>query len=119
VSADDIIRLLESLAERLTPPARHVWDLALRQMIIEGVLSAILAGIGLIGAGVALVVVLRTFAGSRRHEDYCDHDVLYVLGSIAGAIGGTFGLIFGSAAIAKLLNPEWAVLRMLAGLVAS
>ena len=115
MSADDIIRLLESLAERLTPPARHVWDLALRQIVIEGVASAIFAGVALIGGGVVFAVALRIFAG--RHEHHCDHDFLYLYGSIAVATAIAISLIFGAAAITKLLNPEWAALRMLAELV--
>ncbi len=48
MSADEIIRLLEQLSEVLSPTAQHVFELAVKQVYIQGFVSLGVAILGFV-----------------------------------------------------------------------
>ena len=123
MNIEEVVKTLEELANKITPAAQHVFDLALRQIIIENIIAAIASALVLIGGTILLV---RIYNKSKKGSD--DHQ----WGSLAPLDDPVFLLMFGVTptvtamllafffiigAIPVILNPEWAVLIKLSTLV--
>lgn len=133
MTVEDIIRLLEELAAKLTPPAEYVFQLAVRQVIIDGVFAVVLAIGGLILMAISLDVWRRLLLRRslellerNRNKDWREKesdDIVFVTGMTA-IIGG-MGMIFVGGSVVKnieiavnyLLNPEYWTLIKLAELI--
>lgn len=132
MNTDQIIQVLNDLANKLTPPAQHVWDLAMRQMIIINGISAV---ISIVAVVIVFVVDAKLLGIARKNlQEAKEQDKVasfwdtkdstasnMVMASVAAIGGVTFvggivasGLI---SAIPVLLNPEWAVLMQIKDLV--
>ena len=128
MNADDVTKILNQLAEKLTPPAQHVWDLAMRQMIVTKGLAAIVGTLLLI---IATIMAFKVYHWAQKtdiknkekeydgYHSYDQFDVWFPASLIL--IGCTLPLILGIMAIYSalptLLNPEWAVLMQIKDLV--
>ena len=67
MNPEDIIRLLEELATRLTPAAQHVFELAARQVVIDGIWN-LLIFVGLV-ASTAIGGIATRALGRRLDAD--------------------------------------------------
>ena len=100
MNPDDLARILDELGRRLGPAGEHVFALAVRQQIINGVFGVIAALILMI-VGVVFVVVGRRQIDSDGFEWFAG-GVAWIIAAIA-LIGG----------LSLLLNPEYAAIREL------
>jgi hypothetical protein len=117
MTADQIIQLLDQLQERLNGPARYVFDLAVRQVIIEGIVPWLMLVPVLIGFAVMVITARKALRAEKETGSFSsDSDRIFFIsmGTIVGLVftgGGTFlTLIFAIASLPNLLNPEWAAL---------
>ena len=123
----EIMEFLEQLAQKLTPAAQYVFSLAIRQVVIEGIFSSVLAVASLI----VFPVIAYKFGhrgyrflrdqkkvGSIVQEDYEIGSIILVLAMIAlSIISLVEGFSFLKTAFNNLLNPEWQALMRIAELV--
>lgn len=105
MNADEVTRLLDELATRLEGPARYAFDLAVRQVFIEGVAWVI---VGSIIAAVGLVAI----AAALRSESDDDGPFMALILGGAAFIGGLLATVF-AGLVDRALNPEWAALMRL------
>ena len=134
MNANEIINLLDSLAEKLTPAAQHVFEIAVRQVVIDGFWNILmLVALGVIWAIFAFWTrkvldwtLEQAAAQKNRSRDYYSHD-FDVVGARALLIGlpaFVLGLItvasvpvLLSNAVSYIFNPEWQVILRLSELV--
>jgi Ca2+/Na+ antiporter len=115
MTADEIIRLLDELQRRLDGPGRYVFDLAVRQVFLDGVLSLVVGLVLLLAAAFALRWSYRTHtrdveANKERdwmHTHSSESPFFVAIGGIVAAVLCAMAL---RAALTNLLNPEWAAL---------
>lgn len=100
MTADQIIQLLDELARRLDGPAKYVFELAVRQSVIQGAIPWIVAALSLPLA----------FVTARRVADWEEVDMPAVVSLIAGAFG-IVSLVASLISLDHLLNPEWVALN--------
>jgi hypothetical protein len=105
MNPDDLARILDELGRRLGPAGEHVFALAVRQQIIEGIVW-VTVGLLLIIAGVVAFLVIRRQTDSDGFE-WLAGGILWVVAAVA--------LIPG---LLQLLNPEYAAIRDLLKAVA-
>lgn len=130
MSADDIIKLLDQLAAKLSDPTQHVYDIAIKQMIIEGSFKGVLVVLLVLILPVILMRIARNFirwniADQAGERDWSRNDEDYELSRWAaswvariGSGGFIFlGIVTLADAMNYLLNPEWQVLLKLIQLV--
>lgn len=133
MNPEEIIRLLEQLAEKLTPAAQHVFDLAVRQIIIDGVFSALMAVGGFIAFTAFWVIwykaiFRRAIAENEENKSKSyyersngDWGFIAAMASMIGGLISFFILVISitsmRTAINYLLNPEYWVLLKLAELL--
>ena len=111
MNADELITLLDQLAQRLTGPAEQVFAYAVRAQI-TGAAIWVAFGLSLI-AGAAIAV----WWVSRRDLDLSnyDRDFTYALTGMLAA-GMAFGGVAAVAAnLQVLINPEWSAIQSLLG----
>jgi hypothetical protein len=132
MDANQVIDILNQLASKLTPSAQHVWDLAVRQMIITNGVDIIAALIALIAASIAAVKVYQwakkgydkcVEENSKSHNGYYHEadpfNYIFPALMIIAALGAViivaiFTLI---NSIPVVLNPEWNVLMQIKSLI--
>lgn len=115
--------ILDDIGRRIGPAGQHVYELAVRQAVITGVIELVGGLLLLISAVVIAVVVplhfksarrayeARTLSGGYRYDSGPDRDIYVVV----GVVGVAATLIFGAGCVASsvthLLNPEYVALR--------
>jgi hypothetical protein len=131
---EDILEFLQKLAEQLTPAAKYVYELAVRQTIIEGFQNLLLAGFLLIvlpfiyyQVSVKFIKplyqkeVLKKERAKNYYDDMGDAGLLAGLYLLVTILFGIFVLPIGItslfSALNYLLNPEWQTILKLAELV--
>lgn len=113
MTADQLTQLLNDLQDRLNGPAKYIFDLTMRQVVIEAI--ATLIGVILI----TLVVGIGWRIGLRaiRKEDTDDLDFLLMFGGIFTGIAAIVAGVLTFQAVTVLLNPEYAALARIINLV--
>lgn len=114
MTADELGKILDELGQRLGPTGQHVFQLAVRQIIIEGIIGLI-AGVVLVVLSVELWRKGKTWILSRETNSYSDDalDKGMPIGfmSLGLAFPFGFGLFLVYGALTTLTNPEYAALR--------
>lgn len=110
MNSDDIIRILDELGERLGPAGQRVFELAVRQVFVNGITVSIL----LIG-----YLVLGWFLWRKYHESQPTEDIGWFIGTVLYAIVGLVLITGAIFYIPAMLNPEYAALRELLTMVRS
>lgn len=113
MNAEDIAKILDELGERLGPVGSHVWELVVRQSIVDGainVLWAIVMGV----LAVAAILVTRKLYKAAQKDAYSDDDIFIAIFGGVITIGlAVWSLWCGMAALRSLLNPEWQAIQVL------
>lgn len=133
MTADDIVKLLDQLAGKLSDPAQHVFDIAVRQMVIEGIFQGILVVVLVVFLPLITLRVARRFnvyleenrkesaAEDRWLKNPEDYPFAETVASwIARMVSFGFfvaGLACLREALNYLANPEWQVIMKLAQLI--
>lgn len=116
---DKIIEALRQLGSNLADPAAHVWTIAIRQQIVDGVFDLFVFLI-LVGSLVPLVKVTQSLVKNERENrsHYFDDSGLFTTTATAVGIGiGIAALIFLYFGVGQLVNPEWYAVKELIQLV--
>ncbi len=117
------MEMLEALAEKLGTTLEHLWEVLIRQALVEGAYALVLAVFGMAAlGGLIYACVLGVRAGRRLAEK--EDDTFYLHGS--QAVGGVLLLLFGAmvldifvlrnihTALICFINPEyWAIREVL------
>ena len=117
MTADELTKLLDELQQRLQGPAKYVFDLAVKQAIINGALPFVFAAVMLVVFVVTVLLGLLVARGipEGQFEEGDDPRVWIVMGfwsaSVIATILGVVALAVGLAGLSNLLNPEWAALQ--------
>ena len=114
MSADDLVRLLDELGQRLGPTGEYVFALAVRQVYVD---AAIYIGAWLVVV-IALAIVARPlYWWTQDGDSYSDRGLMATLGAMCAGfvlVGLTVAALL---SLASLLNPEYAALRSILGSV--
>ena len=136
MNADDLAKILDELGRRLGPTGEYVFQLAVRQVIISSALGAAVSAIGLIALAIAIAaglrltvsryrVVAKSYAEGKGRwssigqtsPDWDDYVFPWIfIGLFGGAAMFMLTGIFTSSLI-RLLNPEFAALHDLIGMI--
>jgi hypothetical protein len=111
VSPDDIIKLLDELGQRLEGPTKHLFELAYRQTLIEGVIFSVLV---LIAFAINVVGSIAWIKHGTNENDPPMWAQAFGYGMLL-AIPAM--LIFGLPALTNLLNPEWVAVGKLIDMI--
>ena len=117
MTPEQIIQLLDELQRRLDGPGRYVFELAIRQVVIESVVSwLVVAALG----GLTVFCAWHLRRASKLEDEKgtysSDGDKIFMyglIGALSAMISGLIffiALIFAIGSAANLLNPEWAAL---------
>jgi hypothetical protein len=107
MTPEQLGQFLDELGKRLGPAGDHVYQLAIRQVVISNA----------VGLAVAVAIFAFTFFGVRfvwrraRDADSTDEGFLKVISSIGAIFGFLIGVIWAGTCLVSLLNPEYAALR--------
>ena len=112
MNPDDIIKLLERLGSLLQPAAKQVWEIYLRQVILEAQVMLI-GGIALVMGGAALGY-LGSYKNARtKGIDKGDWLSLWFPASLIIALIIAIGLVAIPSAVLQLNNPLYYTIRKL------
>lgn len=123
MNPDDLARILDELGKRLGPAGEHVFELAIRQVVIDAVITLAWAVPLLIATAITTYLVGRWTIGAYRKEKaeedpraYHSVDVFpYALSwLLAGLIIVCIVIVAGTALVynlSRILNPEYAAIR--------
>ena len=128
MNADDLANILDELGQRLGPTGEHVFNLAVRQVVIDGAMSLLLGVALLVGMVVTVVVTRRLYvvasakyeANKGRAYDYSsppDAAFWAFATGVVVAVQAAFALIAFSCSIPYILNPEYQAIRSLLGAI--
>lgn len=130
MTVTDLAALLDELGRRLGPAGQHVFELAVRQVYIDGIIRCI-------GSGVVAVVLLaawlyiarwtrrrwsaeqalyadgkgRWSSIGQRGPDLFDYAYPFGFGSLFLGLAFLIALATVAGSLARLLNPEYAAIR--------
>lgn len=107
---------LQKGVEALTPAAKHVYALAIRQSIIQGCIDLALLTTATVGA----VMLIKQGFKFHAEDDYKNESSMmasWMIGGLLALVSAICWLADGGNILARVFNPEWAALQMLAGLV--
>lgn len=113
MSPDDLSKILDELGQRLGPAGGHVFELAVRQAIIDGVMSLV-GGVVYLAAflvGVVLAVRITRRPASSDRDDFVTREMAPVLFLLVGGIGALVAAVCALGGLSTLLNPEYAAIR--------
>lgn len=120
MNADEIARILDELGQRIGPTGEYVFGLAVRQAIIGGVVGLVASLVALVAAGLALRFAWRQYQSCEcRRVSYsvCGWEPIGVAVGIVSALVGFCAVVVLADSTFRLLNPEYAALRDLLGLL--
>ena len=116
MNADEVVRLLDQLAVRLEGPARYAFELVTRQVFTEAIVWSITGTAGVVVAILGIPWFFRWYkAGGEGYSNM--RDIPATFGVIGLAFVGAAGALFMAANAIVLLNPEYAALERIAGLL--
>ena len=110
MNPNDVILILERIAEMLTPGAQRAWEIAMKQAQVMGGLNHTWFIVGLVLAAIGVLVVICS-------SDSCDYGGGVLSGIMLVIIGGTVAGLCHAAYIQYSQNPEYQAIRILLGLV--
>lgn len=117
MNPDDIVGIVERIAEMLTPGAQQAWRIALQQAVTQGTIASLHCLIALV---IGLLLVRWGARLLHRAPDASDGGdsmvggVLVVVFGLIALAGATSSL---TDAIACFTNPEYQAIKILMGLV--
>ena len=123
MNPNDIVGIVERIAELLTPGAQQAWDIAVRQARAQSIAYLVWSIICTAGAILAVILLKKVF---RKMSDPTS---VWGGGDGSEAVGTTLGLIVAivsllaiagtniNNAILYLANPEYQAIKLLLGLV--
>ena len=114
----EVIQRIDKLAESLKTTGEHLWEVATRQGMVEGIanllLSAVLLLVAVATACLFYVSINKFFFGAAK-----DANEFWVIASflsgLATLIFGTVGLSYLHEGITLYLNPEGYALKLILG----
>lgn len=117
MDAAEITRLLDELGGRLEGPARYVFDLTVRQVVLEGFVAVTVLIVGLVLVSVAGVTARNGPVEDATGDLTLRGLIAVVLGliSIFFLFGGAITTLDGG--LLKIANPEYAALERLIDLI--
>lgn len=108
MNPDDLVKILDELGRRLGPAGEHVFELAVRQVYIDGITAIILTVAFVVTNLILWPRVARYIeAGPRDGERGIAGFLLALLDLFIGALVAVWFLIAAPA----MLNPEYAALK--------
>ena len=120
MNASQITSLIAKVSHLLTPTAKYVFALYIRQAYVIGV-ENLLGGILLtIGGFLGCLLAYRTARKlSSMKDGFLEASGFEIVPVIFGGIGGIFVFGFGIStlgnALQYLINPQWAAIQMILG----
>jgi hypothetical protein len=118
VNADQISKLLDDLATKLTPAAQHVFDLAMRAQISSTVLWVVATGvIALALAITSLWLNKKRTADSKDNRYSSDYELPLMFSGMVCGVTVILLFYFVISAIYTLTNIEWVTLQSLASAI--
>lgn len=115
MTPEELGRLLDELGQRIGPAGEHVFQLAVRQAVIDGVIGIIFGLTLVIGTGVIFVKAVKWILSRESTSSYNDDALdkgfpIGIMSLPAGLLIAT-GFVSLSSGISSLLNPEYAAIR--------
>lgn len=118
MNPDDLARILDELGQRLGPTGEHVFQLAVRQVVIDATLGLAWSIPVLIAVTIATVWGLRLSVRKYRiakANEPIDYFFPWLFAGMAiFPVGGTAATVL-LANLARIANPEYAALRDIIG----
>ena len=116
-TVDVVMGVIERVAAMLEPGAQAVWEIAMRQVMVQGVKSACWAVLALAVVVTGIVIMRRCYNASYDENlpsEEADFYFLCMFAAFAATGGATVGLLFTvDAAISYLLNPAYYAIKLL------
>lgn len=110
MDAEELSRLLDELGRRIGPTGEYVWQLAIRQVVIDSIAGMIFGTI-LLAVSAVTVVMTRRYVVKHADDHYFDAMFAWFFSGILWVSAGGFGLMLVGINITRLLNPEYSALR--------
>jgi len=117
----EIFKRLDALGEKLGVAAGHIWQVLVRQSIVEGIASLVLAVLGIIGLIVAIKVIIWSQktgeAKADANGDWPAHSLFWFCASLIGIVVSTISIcinVYGC--VTRLGNPEYFALEYIMSL---
>lgn len=114
MTPDQLEQFLTDLATKLGPAGQHVYELAVRQQLINGILGTFVWGATFV---VCLVILWRchhAYVGMSQEDKAHDPGMMAVVFSFFSLLFGTIALIaWALLVLPLLLNPEWYAIQSL------
>lgn len=116
---EKIIEALRQLGSNLADPAAHVWALAIRQQIIDGLFDLFIFLILMVSLYPLVKVTQSAVKRERAKPSYSwDDSGLFIVTAVAvGSCIGIVALVFLHFGLGQLINPEWYAAKDLISLV--
>lgn len=118
MTPEDILSIVRSVGEMLSPTAQQAWEIASKQVQVEMVSNTIWAGL-LIGAAIGFVFLF--FKGRDQYRNDVGGDDGFT-GGILMILAGTGFLLFAvlgvaclQGAVERAINPDWYAIKLLLG----
>lgn len=120
MTPEQMTQLLDDLGKRLGPTGQHVFELATRQVYINGVICMTLAVLLFAGAIMTVVIALLYHRSQlaryeKDKENAWSHEpdifAPLLIGGVTSCFLGAFGLWALIYGLPLLLNPEYAAIR--------
>jgi hypothetical protein len=115
VTPEQVLQLIDSLAQRLGPAGQHVFELAVRETIIGGIMRLI-AGLVLLAMAAALFAASRHFYRAASEEEHEEGPPGFDQAA-AGLVLSVVAMVLLWLCVPSLLNPEWEALGKIAAAV--
>lgn len=124
MSPDDLARILDDLTARFGPAAVRLWELAVKQSIIEGIASIVAGLLLVLGPALGYAYVVRRYRAhkkaSRNEYRFDEDDVMpFVFLFFLVLCPVVLGFISLRSGVIWALNPEWQAISILGRLLPS
>lgn len=118
MTPDDFAKVLDTIASKLSGPAQHIYEITVRQVMIEAISQIALLAFCIIFALILAKLTFYTYGKVSSYDWENEHLTRYVLGTFAFGISAialfacTFLAITSnlSSWVTALANPEYAAL---------
>lgn len=112
IDTNDILKILEQLGQQLTPAGKYVFELAVRQQVIEGIVGGSLLVLGFIISVSLLIFGWKSANRAEKNHENTDFEIGIFLGGGFIFIITCIEFLGGVVNLAtKIFNPEYAALR--------